>query len=887
MLIPLAGALLAPASLSAGASSSRRSRRRARSPRTGSRFGASLVAALVNAVFGLIVAWVLVRYRFPGRGARSTRWSTCRSRCRPRSRASRSPTLLAKNGWLGRWLEPLGIQVAYTPLGIDDRAHLHRPAVRGAHGAAGARGSRARSSRRPPRASARRAGRRSAACSCRRCWPALVTGFALAFARGARRVRLGRLHLRQHADADRDRAAADRHQARAVRLRGATAIAAVMLVASFALLLGINALQGLGAPRRGAEVSVTPRATLRTALSAPASVRAALHRSAAGARRADRARAALPRRSSSSLPLVAVFAEALAGGLRPVLRRDHRADGALGDPADAARRRRSPCRSTRCSASPRRGRSRGSSSPGKSVLITADRPAVRGVAGDLGPDLRAALRRAGLLRTVAADARHPDHLRGARHRARDHVRHLPVRRARADPADAGAGRRGGGGRAISLGASGWQTVLARDAAEDPLGPALRRRAAATRARWASSARCRSCRATSAARPTRCRCTSRSSTTSTRAPPRSRWRRCSRCSRSRRWSRSTLLEWQIRKDHPAMSIEVRDICEALRRVHRAARREPARRARASSSRCSARRARARRRCCGMIAGLEYARRGLDLASTARTPPSRSARERRVGFVFQHYALFRHMTVFENVAFGLRVRPRRQRPAEAAIQARVHELLDLVQLEGLGAAHADAALGRPAPARRARARAGGGAARAAARRAVRRARRARAPRAAPLAAPAARRPRHHEPVRHARPGGGARARRPRRGDERGPDRAGRRAGRGLPPARDAVRVRLPGRGELARLEDRRPGGAPRLPAGRHRALPLARSTGHGFAARVHGCRASARAPRSSCSPSRAPVQAEVPAERVRSLSLAPGLELFAAPRELQVFFETNDG
>jgi sulfate/thiosulfate transport system ATP-binding protein len=56
-------------------------------------------------------------------------------------------------------------------------------------------------------------------------------------------------------------------------------------------------------------------------------------------------------------------------------------------------------------------------------------------------------------------------------------------------------------------------------------------------------------------------------------------------------------------------------------------------------------------------------------------------RRVGFVFQHYALFRHMTVFENVAFGLRVKPRRERPAESEIRRRVGELLDLVQLSGL--------------------------------------------------------------------------------------------------------------------------------------------------------------------------------------------------------------
>jgi sulfate transport system ATP-binding protein len=54
-------------------------------------------------------------------------------------------------------------------------------------------------------------------------------------------------------------------------------------------------------------------------------------------------------------------------------------------------------------------------------------------------------------------------------------------------------------------------------------------------------------------------------------------------------------------------------------------------------------------------------------------------RRVGFVFQHYALFRHMTVFENIAFGLRVKPRRERPSNEEITRRVNELLRLVQLE----------------------------------------------------------------------------------------------------------------------------------------------------------------------------------------------------------------
>ncbi|WP_293549448.1 sulfate/molybdate ABC transporter ATP-binding protein [Parvibaculum sp.] len=61
---------------------------------------------------------------------------------------------------------------------------------------------------------------------------------------------------------------------------------------------------------------------------------------------------------------------------------------------------------------------------------------------------------------------------------------------------------------------------------------------------------------------------------------------------------------------------------------------------------------------------------------------SLRERRVGFVFQQYALFRHMTVFDNIAFGLRVRPRAERPRAREIARRVHLLLGLVQLEGLG-------------------------------------------------------------------------------------------------------------------------------------------------------------------------------------------------------------
>jgi sulfate transport system ATP-binding protein len=62
--------------------------------------------------------------------------------------------------------------------------------------------------------------------------------------------------------------------------------------------------------------------------------------------------------------------------------------------------------------------------------------------------------------------------------------------------------------------------------------------------------------------------------------------------------------------------------------------------------------------------------------------RKLRDRRVGFVFQHYALFKHMTVAENIGFGLRVRPTAERPSKADIKARVDELLRLVQLERLG-------------------------------------------------------------------------------------------------------------------------------------------------------------------------------------------------------------
>jgi sulfate transport system ATP-binding protein len=84
---------------------------------------------------------------------------------------------------------------------------------------------------------------------------------------------------------------------------------------------------------------------------------------------------------------------------------------------------------------------------------------------------------------------------------------------------------------------------------------------------------------------------------------------------------------------------------------------------------------------LVAGLETPTAGRILfgdEDATRVP----VRRRRVGFVFQNYALFRHMTVADNIAYGLRVRPRRERPPASEIDRRVRDLLDLVRLDGLG-------------------------------------------------------------------------------------------------------------------------------------------------------------------------------------------------------------
>ena len=83
---------------------------------------------------------------------------------------------------------------------------------------------------------------------------------------------------------------------------------------------------------------------------------------------------------------------------------------------------------------------------------------------------------------------------------------------------------------------------------------------------------------------------------------------------------------------------------------------------------------------IIAGLETADQGSVLFH-GEDASDTNVRDRNVGFVFQHYALFRHMTVFENIAFGLRVKPRSQRPSKADIRDKVMSLLKLVQLDWL--------------------------------------------------------------------------------------------------------------------------------------------------------------------------------------------------------------
>ena len=163
------------------------------------------------------------------------------------------------------------------------------------------------------------------------------------------------------------------------------------------------------------------------------------------------------------VPLVVVFAQALREGRGRLLRGASREPEALRrHPADAARR------GHRGAAQPglrrrRRLAHRQVRLPRQEPADHAHRPAVQRLAGDLGPDLRAALRRAGLARAVAAASTTCKIIFAVPgHRAGHHLRHLPVRGARGAARDAGAGQRRGGG-----GAAPWAPAAGRSSAASP------------------------------------------------------------------------------------------------------------------------------------------------------------------------------------------------------------------------------------------------------------------------------------------------------------------------------------------------------------------------------------------------------------------------------------
>ena len=213
-------------------------------------FGASFVAALVNTVFGLLVAWVLVRYRFPGR--RLVDAMVDLPFALPTAVAGISlTTLYAGNGWIGGYLEPFGIKVSYTWLGITValvfiglpfvvrtvQPVLHDLEVEVEEAAASLGARRWQTFTRvvfPTVA------------------PALLTGFALAFARaigeyGSVVFISGNMPMRTEIVPLLIITKLEQYD-----YAGATAVALVMLVASFGLLLTINLLQWAARRRAGA-----------------------------------------------------------------------------------------------------------------------------------------------------------------------------------------------------------------------------------------------------------------------------------------------------------------------------------------------------------------------------------------------------------------------------------------------------------------------------------------------------------------------------------------------------------------------------------------------------------------------------------------------------------
>ncbi len=204
-------------------------------------FGSSLVAALVNVVFGVLTAWVLVRYNFPGR--RLLDAIVDLPFALPTAVAGIALTALyAPNGWLGRFLQPLGIQVAFTPLGVVVALiFISLPfVVRTLQPVLEELDSDVEQAAATLGASEWQTFTRVILPAL---WPALLTGFALAFARavgeyGSVIFIAGNMPMKSEIAPLLIITKLEQYD-----YAGATAIAVVMLVLSFALMLGINALQ--------------------------------------------------------------------------------------------------------------------------------------------------------------------------------------------------------------------------------------------------------------------------------------------------------------------------------------------------------------------------------------------------------------------------------------------------------------------------------------------------------------------------------------------------------------------------------------------------------------------------------------------------------------------
>jgi sulfate transport system permease protein len=212
-------------------------------------FGASLIAASINAIFGLLVAWVLVRYTFPFR--RLTDAIVDLPFALPTAVAGIALTVLyAPNGWLGAALKPLGVKVAYTPLGIVVAlTFIGLPfVVRTLQPVLEDLDTEVEQAAATLGASATQAFARVILPAL---WPALLTGFALAFARavgeyGSVIFIAGNMPMKSEIAPLLIVAKLEQYD-----YAGATAVAVVMLVLSFALMLGINGLQNWTLSRHG------------------------------------------------------------------------------------------------------------------------------------------------------------------------------------------------------------------------------------------------------------------------------------------------------------------------------------------------------------------------------------------------------------------------------------------------------------------------------------------------------------------------------------------------------------------------------------------------------------------------------------------------------------